>query len=223
MSNNALIDHTLLAATATEDQVAQLCREAVEHNFFSVCVNPVWVAKAKECLKGSPVKVCTVIGFPLGANTSAVKAFETEEALKNGADEVDMVMNIGWAKAGKWDQVAQDMAAVSHAAGKRALVKVILETCLLSEEEIRQACRCAVQAGADFVKTSTGFSTGGATTEAVRLMRECVGNQLGVKASGGIRNAQSLQEMVEAGANRIGASAGAALLGQEGKGENHAY
>lgn len=221
MSKSKFIDHTLLAAKATQAQIEQLCQEALQHDFCSVCVNPFWVSFAKQRLQGSDVKVCTVIGFPLGANTSSLKAFETEEAVKNGADEVDMVMNIGLAKAGDWAGVEADMKAVVQAANG-ALVKVILETCLLSEEEIRRACQAAVAAKVDFVKTSTGFSSGGATVEAVKLMRECVGADIGVKASGGIRSTEDFAAMVAAGANRIGASAGVALLGGEG-GTGHDY
>lgn len=221
MSKSKFIDHTLLAAKATQAQIEQLCQEALQHDFCSVCVNPFWVSFAKQRLQGSDVKVCTVIGFPLGANTSSLKAFETEEAVKNGADEVDMVMNIGLAKAGDWAGVEADMKAVVQAANG-ALVKVILETCLLNEEEIRRACQAAVAAKVDFVKTSTGFSSGGATVEAVKLMRECVGTDIGVKASGGIRSAEDFAAMVAAGANRIGASAGVALLGGEG-GTGHDY
>lgn len=213
--NSQFIDHTLLAASATQAQIEQLCAEAKTHGFFSVCVNPTWVPLAKAQLAGSNVKVCTVIGFPLGANSSAVKAFETQNAIEEGADEVDMVMNIGWAKQGAWDKVAQDMAAVVQAASGKALVKVILETCLLSDDEIRLACEAAVQAGVDFVKTSTGFAKSGATVEAVRLMRDTVGSEMGVKASGGIRSEMDLKNMVAAGASRIGASAGAALLGED--------
>ncbi|ULJ70239.1 deoxyribose-phosphate aldolase [Wielerella bovis] len=212
MNDSKLIDHTLLAAKATQPQIEQLCREAVEHDFYSICVNPTWVEFAAQRLADSGVKVCTVIGFPLGANTPTMKALETADAVRNGAHEVDMVLNIGWAKNGEWDKVQQDMIGVVQAAGKDTIVKVILETCLLTDDEIRQACACAIAAKVDFVKTSTGFSTSGATVEAVKLMRECVGDKLGVKASGGIRTAQDMADMVAAGATRIGASAGAVLL-----------
>ncbi|WP_373741454.1 deoxyribose-phosphate aldolase [Neisseria sp.] len=212
MNNAKLIDHTQLAAAATRAQIEKLCREAAEYGFWSVCVNPSRVAEAKALLAGSGVKVCTVVGFPLGASSTQTKAFETRAAVADGADEIDMVMNIGLAKDGDWAAVRADIAAVAEAA-KPALLKVILETCLLTPEEIRRACECAVAAGADFVKTSTGFSTGGAKAEDVRLMRECVGASFGVKASGGIRTAADLEAMVAAGADRIGASAGAALLG----------
>lgn len=213
MKPSKYIDHTLLAPQATREQIAHLCNEAREHGFCSVCVNPYWVSFAKEALRGSGVKVCTVIGFPLGAGTSATKAFETAEAVRLGADEVDMVINIGLAKDGKWPEVEQDIAAVVQAAGKETVVKVILEICLLNEEEIRTACLCAVRAGADFVKTSTGFSDSGATKEAVALMRATVGKDFGVKASGGIRTPEDFSAMLAAGANRIGASAGVKLLG----------
>lgn len=223
MNQSKLIDHTLLAAQATQAQVARLCGEAAEYGFCSVCVNPARVAFAKAQLAGTDVKVCTVIGFPLGATTSSAKAFETKDAIANGADEVDMVMNIGLAKDGDWAGVEADIRAVLAAADGKALVKVILEICLLTEEEIRKACACALAAGADFVKTSTGFSTGGATVEAVRLMRECVGNKMGVKASGGVRTARDMAAMVAAGGSRIGASAGVALLNDSSGEMNHDY
>ena len=215
MTNTAqLIDHTLLAPDATAAQVEKLCAEAREHEFFSVCVSPNRVTLAAETLNGSAVKVCTVVGFPSGAHTTATKAFETENAVANGADEIDMVINIGAVKDADWQLVEDDIRGVVQASGE-ALVKVILETCLLTDDEIVAACRAAQNAGADFVKTSTGFSSGGATTHAVRLMRETVGPDMGVKASGGVRTAEALRQMVDAGANRIGASAGAALLGEE--------
>ena len=209
MQQSQYIDHTLLAPDATAAQIAQLCDEARTHGFFSVCVNPCRVAQAKA---GSPVKVCTVIGFPLGATTTASKVAEAREALQNGADELDMVMNIGWAKDGDWAEVQTDIAAVVQAAGGKARVKVILETCLLDEAEIRQACAATVAAGAHFVKTSTGFAKGGATVKAVQLMRACVGPDFGVKASGGLRTPEAFAAMIAAGANRIGASAGIKLL-----------
>ena len=212
-SASQLIDHTLLAPRATRDQIITLCDEAITGEFFSVCVNPFWVADAAAHLTDSPVKVCTVIGFPLGANTSSIKAAEAAEAVANGADEVDMVMNLGLATAGEWDLVEADIRAVVEASGN-ALVKVILETCLLSDEQIVEACRRTVAAGAQFVKTSTGFSTGGATVEAVRLMRETVGPDFGVKASGGIRSAADFDVMVEAGASRIGTSAGLTITAE---------
>ncbi|MBX7470569.1 MAG: deoxyribose-phosphate aldolase [Cutibacterium sp.] len=208
-----LIDHTLLSPTATAAQVQELCDEAVEHDFWSVCISPCRVGLAADHLRDTDVRVCTVIGFPSGAHVSTVKAAETRQAVADGADEVDMVINIGAVKDGDWEQVKQDIAAVVDAAGEGVLVKVILETCLLDDEEIVQACQCARDAGAHFVKTSTGFSTGGASVHAVQLMRATVGESMGVKASGGIRSRETLETMVAAGASRIGASAGVALLG----------
>lgn len=212
MKLSRYIDHTLLAPQATAAQIVQLCHEARVHDFFSVCVNPARVKQAKSALADSTVKVCTVIGFPLGADSSTTKAFAAVDAIASGADELDMVMNIGLAKDANWAAVQADIAAVVQAVAGRALVKVILEICLLTEDEIRHACTAAVQAGADFVKTSTGFSGSGATVGAVRLMRACVGPDFGVKASGGIRTPVDFQAMLAAGANRIGASAGIKLL-----------
>lgn len=206
------IDHTLLKAEATEAQIAALCEEAKSFGFASVCVNPAWVSYAKEKLSGSGVKVCTVIGFPLGATTSETKVFETKNAIENGAEEVDMVINIGWLKSGRFDLVKEDIRKVAEAAAGKALVKVIIETCLLTEEEKVRACQLAVEAGADFVKTSTGFSVGGATVEDVRLMRETVGTKAGVKASGGIRTLEDAKKMIEAGATRLGTSSGTAIV-----------
>ncbi|MBY6267717.1 deoxyribose-phosphate aldolase, partial [Parageobacillus thermoglucosidasius] len=193
MENNIakMIDHTLLKADTTKAQIVKLCEEAKQYGFASVCVNPTWVATAAELLKGTDVKVCTVIGFPLGANTPETKAFETKNAIENGATEVDMVINIGALKDGNDDLVERDIRAVVEAAKGKALVKVIIETCLLTEEEKVRACQLAVKAGADYVKTSTGFSTGGATTEDVALMRKTVGPNIGVKASGGVRDIKS--------------------------------
>ena len=207
-----LIDHTLLAPTATPAQIETLVQEAVTHEFKTVCVNPAWVGPASRAAEGTPVGICTVVGFPLGASTTAVKVFETTDAIANGADEVDMVINIGWALAGAWDDVEAEIRAVVEAAAGKALVKVILETCLLDADQTAEASRRSAAAGADFVKTSTGFSKHGATVEAVRIMRETVGPDLGVKASGGVRTAEDLSRMVEAGATRIGASAGASIL-----------
>ncbi|EEH63683.1 deoxyribose-phosphate aldolase [Gleimia coleocanis DSM 15436] len=206
------VDHTALAAAATPADIKKLAAEAKEHEFFSVCVNPVYVPLAKAELAGSDVKVCTVIGFPLGASSSAVKALETKQAIADGADEVDMVIQIGAAKAGDYQTVEADIRAVVEAANGAALVKVILETCLLSNEQIVETCLAAKRAGAEYVKTSTGFSTHGATIEAVKLMRETVGEEMGVKASGGIRTAADFNAMITAGASRIGASAGPILL-----------
>ena len=207
-----MIDHTLLKAEATKEQIDKLCAEAKQFNFASVCVNPTWVKRSSELLQGTDVLVCTVIGFPLGANTPAVKAFEAKDAIANGAKEVDMVINIGALKDKNYDLVQADIAAVVEAAKDSALVKVIIESCLLTDEEKVKACELAVAAGADYVKTSTGFSTGGATAEDIALMRKTVGPELGVKASGGVRSLEDMKKMVEAGATRIGASSGVAIM-----------
>ena len=207
----AMIDHTLLKADATRDQIEKICAEAKQYVFASVCVNPTWVKYSAELLAGTDVKVCTVIGFPLGASTSAVKAFETKDAIANGAGEIDMVINIGALKNGEFDVVRDDIKAVVDAANG-TLVKVIIETCLLTNEEKVKACELSVEAGADFVKTSTGFSTGGATAEDIALMRKTVGPDLGVKASGGVRNLEDMKRMIENGATRIGASSGVAIM-----------
>jgi len=206
------IDHTLLKPEATEEQVIKICKEAKEYGFASVCVNPYYASLVKAQLQGSTVKTCIVVGFPLGASSTAVKGFEAEDAIKNGAEEVDMVINIGALKNKKYHIVLDDIRAVVEKSKGQALVKVIIETCLLTKEEIIQACKLAVQADADFVKTSTGFSTGGATVEDVALMRKTVGISIGVKASGGIRNLESTKSMILAGASRIGASAGIAIV-----------
>ncbi|WP_342598431.1 deoxyribose-phosphate aldolase [Psychrobacillus sp. FSL H8-0483] len=208
----ALIDHTLLKQDATKKQIEKLCEEAKTNIFASVCVNPTWVKLSSTLLQDSPVKVCTVIGFPLGASTTAVKAFETTDAIENGADEIDMVINVGALKDQDYNFVQRDIEAVVEAAKGKAIVKVILETCLLTDEQIAKASELSKTAGADFVKTSTGFSTGGATVSAVKLMRETVGPDLGVKASGGVRNLEDLQAMVDAGATRIGASSGVEIV-----------
>lgn len=208
----ALIDHTLLKQDATKNQIEKLCEEAKTYTFASVCVNPTWVKLSASLLKESPVKVCTVIGFPLGASTTAVKAFETTNAIENGADEIDMVLNVGALKDQDYNLVQKDIEAVVTAAKDKAIVKVILETCLLTNEEIIKASELSKAAGADFVKTSTGFSTGGATIEAVKLMRETVGPNLGVKASGGVRSLADVEAMVEVGATRIGASSGVEIV-----------
>ncbi len=216
------IDHTLLKADATEEQIRKLCGEAREYEFASVCVNPGWVSLAAELLAGSPVKVCTVIGFPLGATTPTAKAIEARDAIANGATEVDMVINVGALKSGDDDLVRRDIEAVVNAARGQALVKVIIETALLSREEKVKACLLAKMAGADFVKTSTGFSTGGATVEDIALMRETVGPDMGVKASGGVGDRQTAEAMVAAGATRIGASASVAIAtGQKGSGKGY--
>ncbi|MFJ8063055.1 deoxyribose-phosphate aldolase [Psychrobacillus sp. NPDC096426] len=208
----ALIDHTLLKQDATRNQIEKLCEEAKTYTFASVCVNPTWVNVSAKLLQDSPVKVCTVIGFPLGASTTEVKAFETTNAIENGAEEIDMVINVGALKDREYDYVQKDIEAVVQAAKGKAIVKVILETCLLTDEEILRASEISKLAGADFVKTSTGFSTGGATVSAVKLMRSAVGPELGVKASGGVRSLSDLQAMVDAGATRIGASSGVEIV-----------
>ena len=207
----AMIDHTLLKAEATRPQIEAICAEAKQYVFASVCVNPTWVKTAAELLAGTEVKVCTVIGFPLGANTPEVKAFETKNAIENGATEIDMVINIGAMKNGEFDLVREDIKAVVDAANG-TLVKVIIESCLLTNEEKVKACELAVEAGADFVKTSTGFSTGGATAEDIALMRKTVGPDIGVKASGGVRSLEDMKLMIENGATRIGASSGVAIM-----------
>lgn len=211
MQKSKYIDHTLLKAYATSKEIMNLCAEANKYDFASVCVNPCNVALAHKLLAGTDVKVCTVIGFPLGANTSDVKAYETTSAIANGADECDMVINIGALKEGNTDLVYKDIKAVVDAANG-VLVKVIIETCYLTPEEIVTACELSKKAGADFVKTSTGFGTGGAKAEDVALMRKTVGPDMGVKASGGVRNKEDFEKMIEAGANRIGCSAGVQIM-----------
>lgn len=213
------IDHTLLRADATKSEIKKLTDEAKQYGFKSVCVNPTWVSYAKQQLADSDVKVCTVIGFPLGATTSEVKAFETKNAIENGASEVDMVINIGALKDHDDELVLNDIKAVVAQAAGQALVKFIIETSLLTEEEKVRACELAVKAGADFVKTSTGFSTGGATVEDVALMRKTVGDQAGVKASGGVRSYNDMMKMIEAGATRIGTSSGVKIM-EGGKGSS---
>jgi len=207
------IDHTLLKAIATEQQVHELCVEAKANGFASVCINPGWVPLCARELTNSKVLVCTVIGFPLGANATETKAFEAALAVKQGADEVDMVINMGAAKAGDWKAVEEDIRAVVKAAGK-ATVKVIIETCYLTDPEKVKACEAAARAGAHFVKTSTGFGTGGATPEDVKLMKKTVGDKLRVKASGGIRSYHDAIKMLEAGADRLGASSGVAIVSE---------
>ncbi len=210
---NKYFDHTLLKADATTDQIDELCREALAHDFYSVCVNSCNVAQCADALKGSDVKIAAVVGFPLGACTTATKAFETEEACRDGASEIDMVINIGALKEGGEEFVYEDIKAVVDAAAKYgAIVKVIIETCLLTDEEKVTTCRLAKEAGAAFVKTSTGFSTGGATAEDVALMRKTVGADMQVKASGGIRDYETVIAMIEAGADRIGASASVKIM-----------
>ncbi len=208
-----MIDHTLLKPDATPDQIAQLCFEARKYGFASVCVNPGWVQLCSQLLQGSPVKVCTVIGFPLGATAPEVKAFETQTAIDHGATEIDMVINIGALKARDLDLVAKDIRGVVQAAHARGpIVKVILETVLLTDEEKTIGCLISKEAGADFVKTSTGFAGGGATVHDIELMRRVVGPEMGVKASGGVRTYEDAESMVKAGATRIGASAGVKII-----------
>ncbi len=211
MKKNKLIDHTLLKPDATCADIERLCQEAKKYDFASVCVNPCWIETAASLLSDCDVKVCTVIGFPLGAMTTQAKVFEAKDAVNRGADEVDMVLNIGDVRDGRYERVEEEIRAVKEAVGSHVL-KVILETCLLNREEIIQACLCAKKAGSDFVKTSTGFSTGGAQAETVRLMKETVGRDMGVKASGGIRTMETFQAMVKAGADRIGTSSGVKLM-----------
>jgi deoxyribose-phosphate aldolase len=209
----ALIDHTLLKPEATRQDVERICREAMEHHFASVCVNPVFVPLAAGILRGSKVKNCTVIGFPLGANLSGSKVEEARAALAAGAEELDMVIHVGGLKAGDNEAVLADIRGVVHAAhAGAAICKVIIETSLLTEEEKERACRIAGEAGADFVKTSTGFSTGGATLADVALIRRVVGPDVGVKASGGVRTLDDLLKMVEAGATRVGTSGGVKIV-----------
>lgn len=205
------IDHTILAANATSEKVKQICTEAKEHHFASVCVNSCWTTLCAGELEGTDVAVCTVVGFPLGAMSSESKAFEAARAVKDGSDEIDMVINVGLLKEGRLDEVEHDIAMVREACGDK-LLKVIIETCLLSDEEKEIACRLSVNAGADFVKTSTGFSTGGATEQDVALMRRVVGDGLGVKASGGVRSFETAEAMIEAGATRLGTSSGIAII-----------
>ena len=214
------IDHTQLAADATKDKIEKLCAEAREANFASVCVNSCWVSYAKELLSGSSVNVCTVIGFPLGAMSSKAKAAETKIAIDDGADEIDMVINIGFLKSGMFDEVLSDIKAVREAS-KGKILKVIIETCLLTEDEKIKACELSAEAGADFVKTSTGFSKAGATKEDVALMRRCIPSSMKVKASGGIRSYESAMEMIEAGAERLGCSSGMAII--KGEKNNASY
>lgn len=208
---NKLIDHTLLKAFATSDDIKKLCQEAIEYNFASVCVNPDFVKLASELLKNSDVNVCTVIGFPLGANTAEIKAAETMDAVSNGAQEIDMVINVSKAKEHDYEYLIEEIRGVVNNADGH-LVKVILETCYLTKEEITEACRCAAIAGAQFVKTSTGFGTGGATCEDVSLMRQSILDTMSVKASGGVRTLEEVEKMVKCGATRIGTSSGKTII-----------
>jgi deoxyribose-phosphate aldolase len=207
------IDHTLLKPDGTEAELIRLCEEAREHHFFSVCINPSNIEKAKELLEGTETKICTVVGFPLGQMTTEAKSYETKEAVFLGAEEVDMVINVGKLKDKDYEYVLEDIRAVVLAAGG-VLTKVIIETCLLTDEEKVKACELAKDAGADFVKTSTGFSKGGATREDIALMRKTVGPEMGVKASGGIRTLEDAMGMIENGATRLGLSASVAILNE---------
>ena len=212
MNINKLIDHTALKPNTNKESILKLIAEAKTYDFASVCVNPCWVALAHQELKNTDVKVCTVIGLPLGANTTEVKVFETKDAIEKGAQEIDMVINIAMLKDKEYDYVENEIHQIVEAAKDKAIVKVIIETCLLTDEEKIKACELSQKAGADFVKTSTGFSTGGATVHDIVLMRKTVGAEMGVKASGGVHTHEEALAMVEAGATRIGASAGVKLL-----------
>lgn len=214
MISTKYFDHTILKAEATEAQVAKICEEALEHDFASVCVNQYYTKFVAEKLKGSDVDVCTVVGFPLGMSDTRVKAFETKAAIEDGATEVDMVINVGALKDKKYDYVLNDIKTLKEVCGKDVVLKVIIETCLLTEEEKVKACELSKEAGADFVKTSTGFSTGGAQAKDVALMRKTVGDTMGVKASGGIHTAEEAQAMIDAGASRLGTSATLAIIGK---------
>ncbi len=216
---SSYIDHTILKADATEEDIIRLCREAVEYNFCSVCVNSSRVLLASEQLKGSSVKVCSVVGFPLGAMNSESKGFEASIAVSEGAGEIDMVINIGFLKEGKLDKFEEDISCVRKSCGEGIILKVIIETALLTDEEKKTACRIAEKAGADFVKTSTGFSTAGATEEDVALMRASVSDRVKVKASGGVRSYEDAVRMIRAGAERLGTSSGIAIV-KGGKGES---
>ena len=215
MSIAAYIDHTLLKQDAAAPQIDRLCAEAAQYHFASVCVNPWYVPRCVKNLQGTGVKVCTVVGFPLGATTTESKVFETLQAVRSGAEEIDMVMNVCAMKSGNTRAIEQEIQALAAAVEGHAILKVILETCLLTKEEKILACQIAKRAGADFVKTSTGFSTGGATVADVALMRRTVGPEMGVKAAGGIRDYAAAKAMLDAGATRIGASAGIAIVQQE--------
>lgn len=214
-----MIDHTLLKAEASQDQIKKLCQEVKTHDFFSVCVQPTWISLCKEELAGSGVKIATVIGFPLGANTTETKVFEAKDAIEKGADEIDMVINIGALKSGQDQLVEDEIRAIKEAIGDHIL-KVIIETCLLTEDEKIRACQLTLKAGGDYVKTSTGFSTGGAKLEDVKLMKDQVKDRAKVKASGGIRDFATAKKMLEAGAERLGVSAGIAIVEGEKNAES---
>lgn len=210
----SIIDHTILKAETTPEDVKKICFEALENKFASVCVNSCYTKLVSELLKGSEVKVCTVVGFPLGAMSSEGKALETKQAIADGAQEIDMVINIGMLKAAEYDYIKKDIESVVNAARGNAIVKVIIEACLLTDEEKVKVCKLSKEAGADFVKTSTGFSKWGAKIEDIKLMRETVGKDMGVKASGGVHGYEDAIKMVEAGASRIGASSSLKIIGK---------
>ena len=214
MKLNQYIDHTVLKATTRAAEVKQLCAEAKAHEFFSVCINSAWVPLAKSELAGSSVKVCSVVGFPLGAMSAEAKVFEAQKAVNDGADEIDMVINVGWLKDGQIDAVRDEIRAIKQAIGSRVL-KVIIETCYLSDEEKVLACKLSVEAGADFVKTSTGFGTGGATVEDVKLMLDTVVGRAKVKASGGVKDAEAAKKYIEMGVMRLGTSNGIKIVSGE--------
>lgn len=211
MELNHYIDHTLLKSTATPEDITKLCQEAKDHNFYAVCVNSCYVSTAKKHLENSNVKIAAVVGFPLGANSTEVKVFEAKQCVKDGADEIDMVLNVGHLKAKLYDQIQDEIAAVKESIGNRTL-KVILEICYLTDTEIRKACQLSKKAKADFVKTSTGFGTGGATEEAVKIMQEEVGDTLKIKASGGIRDTATAKKYIDLGVSRIGTSSGIKIV-----------
>ncbi|ATA90947.1 deoxyribose-phosphate aldolase [Capnocytophaga canimorsus] len=211
MELSKYIDHTLLKATATVSEIETLCKEAITHDFFSVCVNSGYVSYAKDFLKETDIKICSVVGFPLGAMSTRSKVYETEQALADGADEIDMVINVGWLLSGKIDEVKQEISLIKKACGDKVL-KVILETCYLTDDQKRLACELSVQAGADFVKTSTGFGSGGATLADVQLMKDSVKGKAKIKASGGVRDFQTAMEYINLGVQRIGTSNGIAIV-----------
>ena len=215
MHYNSYIDHTLLKANATEKDIKILCKEAKDYEFFSVCVNPCFVKYAKKCLKGTNVKVCTVIGFPLGATTTKTKLFETKRAIAEGVDEVDVVLNIGKFKDKKYTYVGKELAKIVDLCNKKVLVKVIIETCYLTKEEILRACQLVYECGVDYVKTSTGYGSDGAKVEDVKMMREVCKDRLKIKASGGIKTLKQVEEFILAGAERIGTSSGVAIVNEK--------
>lgn len=221
MELNKFIDHTLLKAVATSSDIKQLCTEALEYNFFSVCVNPSYIEEAKEYLKGSDIKIAAVIGFPLGAMSREAKVFEAKDAIQKGTNEIDMVLNVGYMKSGYFDKVEEEIRDIKTAIGSNIL-KVILETCYLTDDEIKKACELAVNAKADFVKTSTGFGTGGATFEDVKLMKSVVEGKAEIKASGGVRDIETAKKYIDMGVTRLGTSSGVKLM-TTGKADTDQY